>query len=135
MTGSNLYEIKTGESFRSGSKQIRKYYKKERKSDSMFMDRLADILERLMVNPDALIEASTEPWPKNFSSRYPGWSFRKIRFDLPLLSGAVSCGRLIFLRNDELRVICLLILYTHKDFEGRPPDKALRQLIEEATSE
>ena len=32
-------------------------------------------------------------------------------------------------------VVYLLWIYTHAEFEGRPPDKSLRQLTEEARRE
>lgn len=60
-----------------------------------------------------------------------GWEFRKYYFDMPSLRGASGQGRLMYLVNRSLTLIELVWIYTHNEFEKRPPDKNLKQLIQE----
>ncbi len=59
------------------------------------------------------------------------WEFRKYYFDMPSLRGASGEGRLMYLVNRSQSVIWLFWIYTHSEFEKRPPEKILKQLIQE----
>ena len=51
---------------------------------------------------------------------------------LPSLSGAARLGRLIYLVDNETKIINLVWIYTHKEYEKQPPDRELHKAIKEA---
>ncbi|MBZ8181583.1 hypothetical protein [Oscillatoria salina] len=50
---------------------------------------------------------------------------------MPNLQGASEQGRLIYLVNQNERMIVLVWIYTHEEFAKRPPDKTLKQILQE----
>lgn len=46
-------------------------------------------------------------------------------------SGAAGQGRLIYLINCIEKKVGLIWIYTHADFEKRPPDKSLKSLLQD----
>jgi len=56
---------------------------------------------------------------------------RKLEFKMPQLRGVVGQGRLIYLLNTTGKKIIILWIYTHAEFEKRPPEKNLKRLLQE----
>jgi hypothetical protein len=54
---------------------------------------------------------------------------------MPGLKGQAKHGRVIYLIDTETSVVYLMWIYTHAKFAGRPPEKSLRQLVDEAIDE
>lgn len=50
---------------------------------------------------------------------------------MPQLRGAAGQGRLIYLLNTTRKEVTLVWIYTHAEFEKRPPDKSLKRLLRE----
>jgi hypothetical protein len=89
---------------------------------------MAGLFEELRLQPHHPT-ARFEPWPGK--SHISGWQFFKIRFALPGLTGAANTGRLMYLVNRDAMEIYPLIVYTHKQYETRPPEKQLLKTIKD----
>lgn len=140
MSGSTPYEIYRSEKFfDTGHKRILKYLKKVRKSDEAYKVKLSDFLEKLKLDPNNIPESTPEPWPKGAAANYPEHTFHKIRFQVPGLSGAKEHARLMYAKKDgeggDAGEIRIAILYTHGDHDPRPPDKTIKQAMEDAMSD
>ncbi|MGB3297889.1 MAG: type II toxin-antitoxin system RelE/ParE family toxin [Phormidesmis sp.] len=129
--GSPNYEVSLSPKFARAIKVLKKKYKSKREAKA-FVEAISDIVEELAQFPEPK-ESRQEPWPSNLN--YAEWNLRKLTFPLPGRSGAVGQGRLIYLVNDQLRIIHLLWPYTHEEFDKRPPDKDLKSLIQEFIDE
>ena len=88
-----------------------------------------DIKASLALNP-LPPGANLEP----FSSKHlpQGYRLAKYYFRVPGLSGAAREGRLLYLIDDTTQSVILLTVYSHKNYEKRPPDSLIKDLIGEA---
>lgn len=121
------YRIVLSAKFVRAIKIFKKSYKSKQEATA-FTECISDIVEDLAQQPN-LENSRLEPWPAKLS--YPKWEFRKLVFIVPHRKGASGQGRLMYLVNAERQIIQLVWLYTHKDFEKRPADKALKILMRE----
>ena len=48
---------------------------------------------------------------------------------MPQLRGAAGQGRLIYLLEFTKKEVIIIWIYTHAEFEKRPPDKNLKRLL------
>ena len=97
------------------------------------MDCLAAIVDALTKN--SRLEASRlEPIPKGVEISNDQ-EFRKLVFPMPGRSGASGEGRLMYLVNYNDYLIKLVWIYTHEEFASRPPEKDLKQLLQNILSE
>lgn len=74
-----------------------------------------------------------ERWPSKTAK--PGYEFWKQRLKLPGQSGSAELGRLMYLVDTKQRKLHLLWIYTHAEFEKRPKDEDLKQVINDIISE
>lgn len=126
-TGSPAFNVIPSGKFTRTSKLLKKRYKGSiAKQD--FVNCITGIVESLANNP-RLSNSRLEPWPKNVYN--PDWEFRKIQFAMPGLSGASGEGRLMYLVNYNQCLLKLVWLYTHEEFEKRPSEKDLQQILRE----
>jgi hypothetical protein len=58
-----------------------------------------------------------------------GLELWKLEFKMPQLRGAAEQGRLIYLLDFRKKEVVLVWIYTHAEFEKRPPDKNLKHLF------
>jgi hypothetical protein len=124
--GSPTYKVVPSAKFTRNVKVLKQQYKSKRAAQS-FIDCIADIAKALALHPQ-LEGSRLEPWP---NLNYPDWEFRKLIFLVPERSGASGEGRLMYLVNQQQRLIRLVWLYTHEEFKKRPPDKDLKTLMRE----
>lgn len=87
-------------------------------------------LIRALVQEPRHPDSRLEPIPKGVAVP-DEWEFRKLVFEVPGTAGAAGEGRLVYLVSDRDGLIKLLWLYTHEEFKGRPPDKELKQVLQE----
>jgi mRNA-degrading endonuclease YafQ of YafQ-DinJ toxin-antitoxin module len=129
VTGLPTFRIKPSDKFKRSYKELLKRYYKGEKSKQGFIEFVAQVVTNLSDN--AYLDSSfAEGMPGNL--RLPeNWEFRKYYFDMPSLRGASGQGRLMYLVNRNQNVIELVWIYTHSEFEKRPPDKNLKQLMQE----
>lgn len=125
--GSSSYRIAPSAKFTRAVKGYQKTYKSKREAKA-FLDCIGNIVDTLSQSPKPQ-NSRQEPWPANLS--YPVWEFRKLTFSMPGRSGASGQGRLMYLVNDQLMIICLFWLYTHEENKKRPPDKDMKTLMQE----
>lgn len=86
---------------------------------------LGEIQRRISENPR---QFSEEPWPEGIE-RPPGWTFRKLRTVYPRFEREARLVRLIFLLSPSEDEAILLLVYTHAEFPGRPPEDDLSSLL------
>lgn len=122
MTGLPPYSIKKTESFVRSFKKLAKSYRKEA------IDILIAAIEGLISNPfpsksrDEILPAKT-PLPEN-------WTFHKL--EIWLGKGASGQIRLMYLVNEDVMEIRLLLIYSHEQYAKRPADRDIRDVIDEA---
>jgi len=86
----------------------------------------AYINDELRIKPLDNNTSDSEAFPSK--SARDGYFFRKKRWrDLPNLRGCEKWGRLIYVVVPSKCVVYLVWIYTHKQYEGRPPDSSLKQ--------
>ncbi|MBD2097121.1 hypothetical protein H6F90_18640 [Trichocoleus sp. FACHB-591] len=122
MTGSTPFSIEKSENFARSLKKLSKAYNKE------FIEIVVNILEGLI---DAPYPPSSRDEPLPSKIKLPeGWTFHKLEFRCS--KGASGQIRLMYLVNEEVSVIKPLWIYSHEQFVKRPPDKDIKNSIQEA---
>lgn len=128
-TGLPQFKVQPLPKFERSAKGLKKGFKSKRQSQA-FVDRVKSIVSELVDEPRHP-DSRLEPIPGAIEVP-DGWEFRKLVFDVPGRTGAAGEGRLIYVVNYEACLIKLLWLYSHEEFEKRPADKDLKQLLLEA---
>jgi hypothetical protein len=130
--GSPSFRVIPSGKFERTARKLKKDYKGQR-SQQAFVDCLAAIVDALTKN--SRLEASRlEPIPKGVEISNDQ-EFRKLVFPMPGRSGASGEGRLMYLVNYNDYLIKLVWIYTHEEFASRPPEKDLKQLLQNILSE
>ena len=125
MTGSPHYSIEKTESFERSFKKIAKSYRKEA------IELLISGFEDLTIDPFST-KSRSEPLPSK--TQLPeSWTFHKL--EIRVGKGASGQVRLMYLVNEEAKVIRPLWIYNHEQFAKRPDDSDLRTVISEALEE
>jgi hypothetical protein len=115
--------------FERSFKALKKGFKSKRQGE-VLVTMVQEIFASLRANPRHP-DSRMEPTPKGVDLP-DGGEFRKLLFDMPGLSGASGEGRLMYIVDFQARRIQLVWIYTHEEYKGRPPDKDLRQILQEA---
>ena len=129
--GSPVFKIIASDKFTRTAKSLKKGYKSKR-SEQEFVDCVAGIVEALTQDPRP-DSSRLEPLPKGVD--ISDWEFRKLMFDLAGRSGASGEGRLMYLLKYSECLLKLVWIYTHEEFKGRPPEKDLKQMLQELLEE
>lgn len=131
MNESGEFQIELSENFeKSYQNLIRDRYRKNRTAAEEFIKLVEQFINIIGDNPRPRPPfGHLEPWPKG--SNYAGWELWKLEFKMPQLRGAVGQGRLIYLLNITAKKIVIMWIYTHAEFEKRPPEKILKRLFQE----
>ena len=110
-------------------KRIIKVFKsKTQKEDYYnFYESLLKPLAESGIHPLAI----REPIPGGVSLP-DGVELLKLRINVPGLTGAFSKLRVLFLRFLERKEIRIVAIYTHKDYEKRPPEDFIANLIKKS---
>lgn len=129
MNGSGEFQIKLSENFeRSYQNLIRDRYRKNTAAATEFNKLIQQFIIILAVNPRPRPPLGhLEPWPKG--THYSGWELWKLEFKMPQLRGAAGQGRLIYLLNATVKELVIVWIYTHAEFEKRPPEQSLKRLL------
>jgi hypothetical protein len=131
VNGSEQFHIKLSNNFeRTQQKLIRDRYRKNQAGLVNFVELIEKIIKILSLDPRPRPPLGhLEPWPQG-SSR-DGLELWKLEFKMPQLRGAAEQGRLIYLLDITKKEVVLLWIYTHAEFEKRPPDNNLKRLLRE----
>ncbi len=122
MTGLPPFSLEIPDKFKRSLKKLGKTYKSVN-----FGAIIGDCLENLLVNP-YLSMSRDEPLPKK--TKLPqGWTFHKL--ELRVSKGASGQIRIRYLVNEEAAVIRPIWIYSHEQFEKRPPDQEIDNVIKE----
>jgi mRNA-degrading endonuclease RelE of RelBE toxin-antitoxin system len=121
VTGSNRFSIEKCPKFKRSFKACAKNH------NSDFLDWIAKILEEL----------AEKQYPKDFpldrlptKARLPeGWTFHKLK--LSFTKGSSGQIRLMYIVDSVRRIIWLFWIYSHEDFDKRPPDKDITSAVNE----
>ena len=124
MTGSNPFSIdKASDSFNRSFKKL--YRATAEGLRSSFINEVDSIIGSL-ADVQRPLSSSLESLPKKITLP-PLCEFRKIRFTLS--KGASGQIRLMYLVYFDARIVKPLLIYSHKQFSKRPPDKDLADVI------
>jgi hypothetical protein len=131
VNGSEQFHIKLSNNFeRTQQKLIRDRYRKNQAGLVKFVELIEKFIKFLSLDPRLGPPLGhLEPWPQG-SSR-DGLELWKLEFKMPQLRGAAEQGRLIYLLDITKKEVVLLWIYTHAEFEKRPPDNNLKRLLRE----
>lgn len=121
MTGSNPFSIERFPQFKRSFKACAKKRHKD------FLDWIAKIIEDLTENPYPK-DSRQEALPKK--ARLPeGWTFHKLA--VSFANGASGQIRLMYVVDPVGCKVYLLWIYSHEDFEQRPPDKDITSALKD----
>ncbi|RUS95598.1 hypothetical protein DSM106972_089540 [Dulcicalothrix desertica PCC 7102] len=125
MSGCEAYQIVPLKRFETSLKKvIKSHYRKNERARSSFLELVDYYIEQLRENPGSNPFSEDESFPKGcYDSKF---KFRKIKFKTPELDGAAGCGRLMYVLCEEKCTVYLVWVYTHEEFEKRPPEDDLR---------
>ncbi|TAF36574.1 MAG: hypothetical protein EAZ69_09995 [Oscillatoriales cyanobacterium] len=118
MNGSEQFQIKLSKNFeRTQQKLIRDRYRKNQTGLVKFVELIQKFLRILTVDPRPRpplghLEQWPKQWPKGSSRE--GLELWKLEFKMPQLTK---------------KEVVLIWIYTHAEFEKRPPDKNLKHLL------
>ncbi len=133
MTGLFPFQIEASSKFqRSYKLLLKRHCKSERQKESL-INAISEIVNRLAVDP-YLPDASPESFPKSLNVA-DDWKFYKLRFRMQNLTGASGQGRLMYLVSQNQKIIKLAWIYTHAEYEKRPEDRELKDLLREMLDE
>lgn len=122
----------------------RRHYRKDKKSLEALEDQIAKYVGLLGVDPRPPIEIAREysntikeiaPQQYNSSEYVTGCDFRKLYFLCPGLQRQASMGRLMYLIDDSRRAVYLFLIYTHEQYQKRPPDKVMNEAFKKLRRE
>ena len=128
MSGCKTYRIELLQRYEdSFEKLIAEHYRRNNKGKKKFEDLItAYINNELRIKPLDNNTSDSETFPPK--SAKEGYFFRKKRWrNLPDLQGSEKWGRLIYVVAPSECVVYLVWIYTHKQYERRPPDSSLKQ--------
>lgn len=129
MTGSQKFLKVPTRNFERWLKKLLKRYKGSRDKQA-FQVFIAQLIDSLSFDPRPS-NSVYEPIPGKLALPKE-LEFRKLRFAMPNLRGASGEGRLMYLINSVQNSIVLVWIYTHEEFEGRPDEKILRTVLQDA---
>jgi mRNA-degrading endonuclease RelE of RelBE toxin-antitoxin system len=122
VTGLPRFSIERTESFERSFKKLAKFYRKDA------IEALIKGFEDLAADPFPP-KSRDEPLPSK--AQIPeGWTFHKL--EIRLGKGASGQVRLMYLVNDDRRIIKPLWMYNHEQFAKRPDDPDIRAVIRTA---
>ncbi|MEG4282502.1 hypothetical protein QUB68_05190 [Microcoleus sp. A006_D1] len=129
MKGSEQFHIKLSNKFERSQEELsRVRYRKNPAGLVKFLELIQKLIRILSVAPRPRPPLGHfEQWPKGSSRE--GWELWKLEFKMPQLQGASGQGRLIYLLDITKQEVVLVWIYTHAEFEKRPPDSSLKRLL------
>lgn len=125
MTGLPPYSIERNDAFERSFKKLAKFYRKEA------IEILISAFDELATDPFPA-KSRDEPLPSKAVVPEP-WTFHKL--EIWVSKGASGQVRLMYLVNEEARMIRPLWIYNHEQFAKRPDDRDIRAVIDEALDE
>lgn len=131
---SNNYQIRLLPKFEITYKALlKKHYRKDRKGAEEFKQLVEDLIEELKINPCSDLIADLLAFPSNTAEQ--GFEFRKKRWRrLPKLKGAARFGRLIYLVCLPKKIVYLIWIYTHAEYQDPYPQPPAKDLAVEVNS-
>jgi mRNA-degrading endonuclease YafQ of YafQ-DinJ toxin-antitoxin module len=130
VTGSTLFLLETTDNFQRSFKKLVKSYKSKIQQQE-FIEVVSSYLEQLIVDP---YPPQSRDEPLSGGMKVPElWTFHKLAFTTS--KGASGQIRLIYLVNENQKIIKPLWIYNHEQFKKRPPDRDIKDVLKEAFNE
>ena len=126
MSGLTPFSLEKSETFERSFKKLVKSYKSSSQQRE-FKELIAQEFRELIINPYPL-KSRSEPLPSGLKL-VKNWQFYKLV--IVITKGASGQVRIMYLVNEIERIIKLLLIYNHKQFQKRPPDKDIREAIQD----
>ncbi|BAQ63772.1 hypothetical protein [Geminocystis sp. NIES-3709] len=130
MNGSTLYLLEQTVYFEKSFQKLVKTYKSQDEK-IRFSQNISNYLDALIINPYPP-QARTEPLPSGLKLSQE-WRFYKLV--IVIAKGASGQIRIMYLLNEKDKIIKPLWIYSHQQFTKRPPDKEIKQVIQEVFEE
>jgi len=135
VSGCARYNLQVTSTFESWLKRLLDvHYFDDAIGRSRFTTFLDQAFRQLESNPRKIVGAKPEPWPPGRRSSMHGLEFYKLYFSMPRLTASARQGRLMYLVHERECLVYLVWIYTHADFNTRPPDKDLKPLLADLRS-
>jgi mRNA-degrading endonuclease RelE of RelBE toxin-antitoxin system len=125
MTGLPPFSLESSANFGRSFKKLSKAYRIN------LVAIVGDCLENLLGNPYPSTSRD-EPLPRK-TKLSQGWTFHKL--ELRVGKGASGQIRIMYLVNEETRVILPTWIYSHEQFSKRPSDQEIDGVIKEIFGE
>ena len=127
--GSNKYQIRRLGKFKDTYRAlVKKHYRRDAKAKEKFEHLVENFLKEVEASPCSAHVSDPESFPASTAEQ--GFEFRKKRWrGLPGLQGAARYGRLLFVVYHPKKIVYLVWIYTHAEYQepkSRPPDKELK---------
>ena len=127
--GSNKYKIRRLGKFEDTYRAlVKRHYRRDAKAKEKFEYLVEEFVKEAENNPCSNCVSDPEPFPGSTAEQ--GFEFRKKRWRrLPGLQGAARFGRLLFVVYHPKKIVYLVWIYTHAEYQeskSRPPDKELK---------
>jgi mRNA-degrading endonuclease YafQ of YafQ-DinJ toxin-antitoxin module len=130
VTGSILFLLEKTDNFERSFKKLVKSYKSKLQQQE-FVGIVSNYLEQLIVDP---YPAQARDEPLSGGIKIPDfWTFHKLAFTTS--KGASGQIRLMYLVNESEKIVKILWIYNHEQFRKRPPDKDIKDVLQEAFEE
>ena len=124
MTGLTPFLLENSPNF---GRSFKKLAKAPCNKNNNFASIIGNCLESLLLNPYPSASRD-EPLPKK--TQLPeGWTFHKL--ELRVGKGASGQIRIMYLVNEDLKVIKPMWIYSHEQFTKRPSDQDIDGVIDE----
>jgi len=127
MTGLIPYLLEKSPNFERSFKKLVKSYKSDSQKQQFILV-ISERLEELTINPYPP-QARAEPLPSGFKLS-EDWQFYKLV--IVIAKGASGQIRIMYLVDEINRIIKPIWIYTHQQFIKRPPDKDIKDVINES---
>ena len=128
MSGCEIYRIEPLQRFSDSFEiLINRHYRHNETAREKFEDLVSSYINNeLIIKPLKNETSNSEPFPPKTAKQ--GVYFRKKRWNnLPYLDGKSKYGRLMYAVVPSKCTVYLIWIYTHKEFDGRPSDRDLKQ--------
>ena len=113
---------------------IKTIYRKDKQGKEEFkelLERIISLLKKEAFPKHSEFHGRPEKAPRK--SLKKGETLGKGYFSLPRTQGASREGRMLYLVDTNKKRIVLLCVYTHSEFEKRPPDELIKDLLEQTS--
>ena len=139
LNDSGNYQVRYSSTFITSYKELKKtHFRKNAKGVAELEGFIEAVVGLLGYEPEPPVDlarryndAIKDIAPQKYNSKeyLAQWEFRKLYFSIPTLSGTASMGRLMYVIDKSRKIVYLLYVYSHQQYEKRPPEGMMNELF------